>query len=104
MDAAPGASVVHIVGHHVVIGGRFQRQLCAWCGVKLTDYDLSMIATSGGTLLSQWPEGELIEVGDGWSSIIKHEDGEDLPANCCASIETAADRQKARRDALKVVT
>lgn len=40
-------TMVHIAGHPIQVG-RYQRQLCAWCGATLIANDLEAIATPDG--------------------------------------------------------
>lgn len=82
-------STVHIVGRALGFGP-FRRQLCAWCGERLCDYDLRLMASSDGSEPGMWKEGDLLEVdssdaGVVRSSVVAHEDGADIPLNCCAS-------------------
>lgn len=81
-------STVHIVGRALGIGS-LVRQLCAWCGERLIDDDLSLMASADGSPYRAWKEGELLEVdrqpGVTSASIVAHEDGAPLPLNCCAS-------------------
>lgn len=83
---------IHIAGWPVKVGSR-GRQLCAWCGVVLfdVDHDRIMVA-SGGDGPRPWEVGELIAT-DGYdprypvavAHVVPHEDGAQLPLNCCAS-------------------
>ena len=81
--------VVHIAGRPVKVGHR-GRQLCAWCGAKLIDDDFStiMVASnadgSPGELPRPWDDGALVAVDGSLSMLVPHEDGTDLPDDCCA--------------------
>lgn len=80
-------STVHIVGRALGFG-LLRRQLCAWCGKRLVDYDLSLMASSDGGEPGMWKEGDLLEVdhapGVTRFSVVAHEDGAPIPLNCCA--------------------
>ncbi len=86
---------VHIAGADVLIGERWLRQRCSWCGAKLLDYDLAMIATPVGQdpTPATWPIGGLVRVeGNGPTvySVVDHEDGDRLPADSCVTVELDA--------------
>lgn len=76
---------IHIAGYPVKVGS-LGRQLCAWCGVVLFDVDHARIAIAPGCEggPTPWQMGELIAVDGAVSSLIPHEDGAQLPLNCCA--------------------
>jgi hypothetical protein len=77
---------IHIVGNGVMVG-TVSRQRCAWCGFLLMDDDWAAMATGPGSSAAPhwWPDGELIEVGDNWKSVIQHPKSEPLPPACCAA-------------------
>jgi hypothetical protein len=81
-------AITHIAGHAVRVGTR-QRQRCSWCGATLIDDDLATIAVPIGQdpTIPTWPAGELVEVFDGRSVLIGHEDGAELPANACGQLD-----------------
>lgn len=92
IDASTLGPVVHIAAPHICIDGRYLRQLCAWCGHRLVDYDLDRVAVPVGQEgpLPTWPTGALVEV-DGGLSILLGEWTADmrLPENTCHRRETA---------------
>lgn len=80
---------VHIVGHAVVIAERHCRQLCAWCGERLVDEDLSLIATPDGQGFNPfWDQNALLEVGENYKMIVKPTEDGKLPPGCCANKPT----------------
>lgn len=89
-DARPIA-ITHLSGGVVTIGDRYIRQRCEWCGEKLIDYDLAMIAVPVGqasTPLATWPAGAMVRVDGVLSAVIENpEILEDntvkLPPDCC---------------------
>ncbi len=80
------SAVVHIVGPGYQ-NGALVRQLCAWCGERIIDEDLRLVATIDGRGPSFWPEGELLEVDKerGRQTVIAHEKGAPLPRNACGA-------------------
>jgi hypothetical protein len=91
--------VIHIAGLDVRIGP-LQRQLCAWCGLRLVDNDLRNTMSSDGSAPATWKVGGLVEVFDGnptgYVALPHPEDGK-LPDNACCPPEN-------RRPKLSVVT
>lgn len=81
--------IVHIAGAKVEVGGRWLRQLCAWCGYTLIDYDLTRIAVPVGQDQTPptWTIGALVAVDGSLSEVRDHVEGADLPGNACAVIE-----------------
>ncbi len=90
----PGVAVspvTHIAGPDIQVGYCL-RQRCAWCGVILADYDLNRIAVPEGQdpRPGMWAQGELVRRdGCAWF-VVEHEDGADLPEDCCAVAEIDA--------------
>lgn len=88
--SGPGA-VIHIVGTDVQVGSR-RRQRCAWCGAILADEDLSMMGwqlNADGTDPGPpglWPIGGLLAHDGAVWWIVDHEDGANLPPECCAEL------------------
>jgi hypothetical protein len=82
-------AVVHIAGVHVVIGGRYLRQRCGWCGATLLDYDLARIAVPEGQdpTPGTWTHGGLVLIDGGLSAAVEHEDGAELPDGACAKLD-----------------
>lgn len=82
-------TVVHIAGMAVLIGDK-GRQLCAWCGHVLFDFDLSMVMVapnadgSPGRGPTPWTQGALVAV-EGNGMWVVPDEGDTLPRNCCAS-------------------
>lgn len=76
--------------------GPHLRQRCAWCGAVLVDCDLRTVAgiviTSEGTeplddpRPSTWPVGKLVRHDGPMWVIVEHEDGAQLPPECCAAL------------------
>ncbi|HEU4731738.1 MAG TPA: hypothetical protein VFT22_27770 [Kofleriaceae bacterium] len=81
---------IHIAGFPVRVGTK-GRQLCAWCGESLFDVDHSLVMVapnadgSPGEPMQPWPTGELIAVEGNGKWVVPHEDGAQLPVQCCAS-------------------
>lgn len=81
----------HIAGLGLVIGGRFARQLCAWCGEALVDEDAELMATTDPTPREPcWPINSLIRVekGDGVTGFARLPQTDELPSDCCAYAPT----------------
>jgi hypothetical protein len=80
----PPGPVTHIAGTWVEVGSRL-RQLCAWCGYRLVDYDLARIAVPEGQdpRPGTWAPGDLVRVDGNVSMTVEHEDGAELPADAC---------------------
>ncbi len=84
-------TVTHIAGVAIQVGSQL-RQLCAWCGKKIIDVDLSTIMSTDGRPYGAFGDGTLVQVfeGDGFSShtVVKPEvDAEGalrIPDDCCA--------------------
>lgn len=79
--------VVHIAGLGLVIGGRFARQLCAWCGEVLVDEDASRMASPDPTPREPcWPINSLIQIekGAGVTGYTLLPETDELPTDCCA--------------------
>lgn len=79
---------VHIAGPDIQIGSHV-RQLCAWCGHKLIDYDLNNVAVPEGPNGSPgtWPRGALIAVDGRWAYVLGG-DGSLVPPNSCSHTPT----------------
>jgi hypothetical protein len=83
--------VTHIAGPDIQVGCHL-RQRCAWCGGILVDYDLTCIAVPEGQdpRPATWAQGDLVRHdGIAWFTV-DHEDGADLPGDCCAVAEIDA--------------
>lgn len=87
---------IHIAGFPVLVGP-LGRQLCAWCGATLFDVDyereMSPLNPDGSRPSGSqpWEAGALIAVDGEPSSphgrlsyVVPHEDGKQLPVECCA--------------------
>jgi hypothetical protein len=75
---------IHIAGWPVKVG-RTGRQLCAWCGQLLFEETGREAWTGGdGGGPRPWETGALVAVHGNLSYVIKHEDGQRLPDECCA--------------------
>lgn len=92
------SEVVHIAGESVFIKkstvGELVRQLCAWCGHVLIDYDTGLMAVPAGQEgpPATWPVGALVAV-DGnasWTYDVRLPD-EALPEASCTRAATATD-------------
>lgn len=87
------ASITHIAAQDVTIGGRRQRQRCAWCGAILLDYDLSKIAVQvvegeepQGP--SAWEPGRLVRVtGSNPKMTSMLDPTTELPDDACGNID-----------------
>jgi hypothetical protein len=75
---------IHIAGMAVAIGP-FRRQLCAWCGEVLFDYDLRNVMVSPGSgEPTPWKMADLVaRDGMAWYSVPMPPDDEPLPSECC---------------------
>jgi hypothetical protein len=81
---------VHIAAYPIVIGGRFQRQRCGWCGAVLIDNDWSRMATVGEwSEPATWPTQGLVLIDGALATVVEHVDGDPLPPNCCALLDPA---------------
>jgi hypothetical protein len=83
--------VTHIAGPDIQVGSLL-RQRCAWCGVIMTDYDLTRVMVPEGQdpRPATWAQGVLVRRdGCAWF-VVEHEDGADLPADSCAVAEIDA--------------
>jgi hypothetical protein len=85
------AGVIHIAGIEVQVGSHL-RQRCGWCGAVLADYALDRIAVPTGQdpRPAMWPVGGLVEVDGHVSTVIPHQDGEQLPENACGQLDPEA--------------
>jgi hypothetical protein len=94
-------STIHVAAIELRIGP-LQRQVCAWCGLRLIDVDVRNIAVPDGQSpwLHAWEVGGLVEVTDGnptgYVALPHPEDGK-LPDNACCPPE-------ARRPKLALVS
>lgn len=81
--------VVHIAGDVIVIGDRYMRQRCSWCGAALVDYDLALIAVPVGQdpTPGSWEPGGMVRI-DGNMSYV--EPGDQLPEDACGKLDPAA--------------
>lgn len=80
------AAIVHLAGEVFMIGERFMRQRCGWCGDVLIDYDLSRVAVPVGTdpMPATWQVGSQVLVDGGMSTVVE---SEKLDDRSCASLE-----------------
>lgn len=65
-------TVTHLAGLEVVIGNRYYRQRCSWCGQELVDYDVALIAVPVGQdpTPAFWPVGSLVrQAGALWTVV-----------------------------------
>jgi hypothetical protein len=87
------SAVVHIAGHQAQVGPHL-RQRCAWCGEILEDHDLRRIAVPVGQdpRPGLWAPGVLVLIDGGLAVAVDHNDGDDVPGNCCAALDPAATR------------
>jgi hypothetical protein len=76
------SEVVHIAGLEVCLFGRYLRQRCAWCGEILSDYDLTLTASSDGSRPKCWPVNALVAIDGPGSWTLPETDR--LPDNACA--------------------
>ena len=75
--------MTHIAGLPLVVNGRYCRQLCAWCGEVLGDYDLERCASIDGSGPSSWEEGAYVRVDGNCSYLVP----DPMPDDCCAMLE-----------------
>lgn len=76
--------MVHIAGLGIRVAGRHVRQLCAWCGEPLIDYDELRIIETGGERPVMWPEGRMIRTdGDCWVVLPQGR----MPEDACSMLE-----------------
>lgn len=75
--------MVHIAGLDLTIEGRYLRQICAWCGEVLLDYDLTRCASMDGSPPAMFKVGVLVEVDGNMRSVIEGP----LPDNACSVLE-----------------
>jgi hypothetical protein len=81
--------VIHIAGFPVRVG-REARQLCAWCGLMLSDCDYANIAQPEGQTgdpFHPFEVGVLVDVTKNGpvtqSIVLPHKDGGPMPAGFC---------------------
>jgi len=75
---------VHITSQVITVDGRFMKQRCVWCGELITDYDLSMCASSDGSAPSGFEGGILVAVdGENPRHTYKIENQDRLPDTFC---------------------
>lgn len=93
-------NMIHLAGHPVQVGPR-QRQLCAWCGFVLLEYDLTLIAVpnkpdgSPGDPPRPFEQGVLVQVRSNFQMVVPHKDGDPLPSpNCVFEDEPVPEKQK----------
>jgi hypothetical protein len=84
-------SVTHIASENVVIGDRYLRQRCGWCGEVLLEYDLARVAVpvGGDPTPATWPHGALVRVDGNASTLVEPlistpEGVPELPYDACA--------------------
>lgn len=88
--------MVHIAAQAIDVGVQ-RRQRCGWCGAVLIDVDVTTCAVAGLEVSvdgveqkwdgpSTWPTGALVAHEDSMWWVVEHEDGAQLPANCCAQL------------------
>jgi hypothetical protein len=85
------SNVIHIAGLGLIVGGRFARQRCAWCGEILVEEDATLIAsTDPGPRDPCWPINSLVRVRkeDGFVAYERIDQSDFLPVDCCAYSET----------------
>ncbi len=80
-------SVTHIAGNDVTIDGKdghFLRQRCGWCGAKLIDLNLTLVAVPVDQPgpPATWPVGSLVTI-DGVASVAMG-NVDVLPDDACA--------------------
>lgn len=80
----------HLIGTSITVDGRYVRQLCQWCGKRLVDVDLSLVAVPEdheGLPYPEWPVGEWLDVveGDGLTTakLVTGLAEEKIPMGCC---------------------
>lgn len=81
---------VHIAGIDVTVNDRWLRQRCAWCGLVLVDYDLTLVAVPVGQEgpPARWTIGALVAVDGSLSYEADLLPSGRLPPETCARIET----------------
>lgn len=82
--------MTHIAAIPITVGP-LMRQLCGWCGHELIDYDLRLVGVEvrpgeEPQRPATFPVNELIRFDGPARYPIPHEDGADLPVDCCASL------------------
>lgn len=92
------ASVTHIAGPEITIGGRRMRQRCSWCGATLIDYDLTRVAVQvrpgeEPRLPGTWEVGRLVRVDAGNPTIGQLlEPTDELPDDACGHVDDEVTR------------
>ena len=76
--------MTHIAGFPVLVEGRYQRQLCAWCGYPLIDDDLARMASEDGSAPGAWAVGALVEVDGPMTRLMADPE---LDTDSCAIME-----------------
>lgn len=82
--------MIHIAGPYIEVGPLL-RQRCGWCGATLLDYDLNRVAVPEGQdpRPATWEMGVLVEVDGNLSTVVPHNDGDQLPDGACARLDPA---------------
>lgn len=80
--------VTHVAAQTITIDGRYLRQLCAWCGEVLIDYDLANVAMvvtpdDPNPTPATWPTGNLVRVDGNVSTTL--DENEQLPDDFCGA-------------------
>lgn len=86
--------MIHIIGPAITVGSH-RRQRCSWCGATLDDLDLATVAIAVpegkevdfDASVAEWPAGKLMAVSGFARFVVAHEDGDVLPADCCAMLD-----------------
>lgn len=80
------APVTHFAGPDVQVGPLL-RQLCAWCGHRLIDYDLRRVGFQVGDdpRPATYPPAALVTVDGGMKTVSQHDDPDTLPPGACAT-------------------
>lgn len=86
------AETVHIAGPDILIGDRWLRQRCSWCGYILLDYDLALIAVPEGQdpTPATWERGGLVLVDGAMKTTVDQPEDGRLPASSCVTRELDA--------------
>lgn len=85
------STTIHFAGTHVTIDNRL-RQLCAWCGHRLVDLDLTRVGVEAGDTSGPptWEVGSLVGIDGGFSWVVRDSfpgQSTALPPGTCDRLE-----------------
>jgi hypothetical protein len=77
----------HLAGAPVYVEGRFLRQICQWCGHRLTDMDLRNVQGSGAEWKPpEWEVGAWVQVDGSSLRVLEGYEGKIPPDSCMRDV------------------